>query len=185
MKKINTVIFDRDGVLTFFLFKKVIEAFSKFIPEFTLQEGMSIWESLGKVHGFPKNSEEEILFFDKFWQALADHYTISPKRQAAIQQFNYMEFIDVFPDTLPALRFCKQKNMKVGCYRIFLWPACRNRWNGLTWMPTLMKQSVRPPSASESRLLKLTWHCAKNYASSRKSVCFLMMNKSVWPVQAP
>lgn len=114
MKKINTVIFDRDGVLTFFLFKKGIEAFSKFIPEFTLQEGMSIWESLGKVHGFPKNPEEEMLFFDKFWQALAKHYTISPERQAAMQQFNYMEFIDVFPDTLPALRLCKQKNMKVG-----------------------------------------------------------------------
>ncbi|MDX1838562.1 hypothetical protein DIZ81_11390 [Legionella taurinensis] len=114
MPKINAVIFDRDGVLTYFLFKKGIDAVARYVPGFTLEEGMRVWGALGKSHGFPKNPEEEILFFDQFWQALAQHYTLDPERQTALQQLNYMEFIEVFPDTLPALALCKQKNMKVG-----------------------------------------------------------------------
>lgn len=114
MSKTRAVIFDRDGVLTFFLVQKGIEYISKYIPGFNLQSGLTIWESLGQLHGFPKNPEEEILFFSKFWLALADHYTISPEQQAAIQQINYLEFVDIFPDTLPALELCKQKKMKIG-----------------------------------------------------------------------
>lgn len=114
MPKINAVIFDRDGVLTYFLFKKGVKAIAKYAPEFTLEEGMRIWWMIGKLHGFPKNPEEEALFFEQFWQALAHHYTIDSERKAELHHVNYMEFMEVFPDTLPALALCKQKNMKVG-----------------------------------------------------------------------
>ncbi|MCX6049803.1 MAG: HAD-IA family hydrolase [Chloroflexi bacterium] len=110
---IKAIIFDRDGVLTYFDLKTALAFFQPLVP-LTVEEIADKWRRRGKAIGFPRNLMEEINFFRDFWDAISDELRLASEVRQQLQQFEYTGCIQPFGDARPALIELRQRALPIG-----------------------------------------------------------------------
>ena len=73
---IQAVIFDRDGVLTYFDTRVVMTSLLSILP-LSVEELTERWWAWEHEHGVPTDAEEEARMFTLFWERLADELSLS------------------------------------------------------------------------------------------------------------
>lgn len=111
--KQRAVIFDRDGVLTFFDVEKAVAFFQPLVP-FSLFELAGRWQKWGQKVGFPSNLAEEQAFFHSFWQALQEECNLTEAQYLALDGCNYTDYMGAYPDAIAVLRTLKERDIPVG-----------------------------------------------------------------------
>lgn len=110
---IQAVIFDRDGVLTYFDLEGAIDFFTPILP-LSMPELAQRWQKWGKLVGFPRTVAEEKAFFNGLWDNLSDEFALSDAKRNALYQFDYTSLIRPYPDAKAMLVEAKQQNLLVG-----------------------------------------------------------------------
>lgn len=80
----------------------------------SLWEISARWEDWGSRHGFPRNVDEETVFFEGFWNALADEFSLDAAIRHELHQFDYTSYLAPYPDVLPALQALHAANLRIG-----------------------------------------------------------------------
>src|SRR5262249_54245269 len=111
--RFNTVIFDRDGVLTYFDVEQAISFFKPLVP-MSLYELAQRWQQWGAHIGFPSTIEEEKRFFATFWQQLRQEYEPTETQYQVLLNCNYSDFMRCFPEVPDLLRELKWRGVHVG-----------------------------------------------------------------------
>ena len=73
----QAVIFDRDGVLTYFDPALIGQRLAPLLP-ISVQALVLRWDDWGDLHGFPTTPEEEHELVDLFWRDLSREFDLSP-----------------------------------------------------------------------------------------------------------
>lgn len=87
-KTVQAVLFDRDGVLTYFDLDEAIAFFRPLLP-ISLLEIAARWQAFGDLNGFPRNLAEEKLFFANFWEQLADEFRLTQGQRTVLGRLDY------------------------------------------------------------------------------------------------
>ena len=110
---VRAVIFDRDGVLTYFDIEGAIDFFTPILP-LSMEELAQRWEKWGQRVGFPRTLAEEKAFFNGLWDNLSDEFALSDVKRNTLYQFDYTSLIRPYPDARAMLMEAKQQNLLVG-----------------------------------------------------------------------
>jgi HAD superfamily hydrolase (TIGR01509 family) len=111
MIAVKAVIFDRDGVLTYFDLPTAIAFFQPLLP-LSLDEIAQKWRSRGEQVGFPRTLPEEITFFRGFWDALSNEVALSVEIRQQLQRFDYTSCLRPYPDARPTLLDARRRNLR-------------------------------------------------------------------------
>lgn len=109
----RAVIFDRDGVLTFFDVEKAVSFFQPLVP-FSIFELGGRWQKWGQKVGFPSNLAEEKEFFHSFWKALKEECNLTEAQYLVLDGCNYTDYMGAYPDAVEILRTLRERNVAVG-----------------------------------------------------------------------
>jgi len=112
-KSIQAVIFDRDGVLTYFDTDSLSDYLRPLLPISPFQL-MHDWEQWGEEVGFPRSVPEERLFLESFWNHVGLLYELTQQQTAELHQLEYTNYIRAFPDAPMAILTARRCGMKVG-----------------------------------------------------------------------
>lgn len=110
---IRAVIFDRDGVLTWFDQPSISAYLAARLP-LGLGEVVRRWQQYGSAAGFPRTEAEETAFFAAFWDAIAQELQLTPAIRAELQALDYTRFVQPFPDARPALEAARAAGLRTG-----------------------------------------------------------------------
>jgi HAD superfamily hydrolase (TIGR01509 family) len=108
---IKAVIFDRDGVLTYFNLPTALAFFQPRLP-LSLEEIAAKWRRRGQAVGFPRTVAEELAFFRDFWDAISDEFGLSAEIRQQLQQFEYTQCLRPFPDARSTLLDVRQRKLR-------------------------------------------------------------------------
>ena len=109
----DAVIFDRDGVLTYFAEDEIQAFFASRLP---ISVGTLIgrWQAWGTRVGFPRSTDEEDAFFRGFWNSLADELQLTSAVRTELLTLSYTQFIHPFADARPALVAARAAGLRIG-----------------------------------------------------------------------
>ncbi len=110
---IQAVIFDRDGVLTYFDTRVVMTSLLSILP-LSVEELTERWWQWEHAHGVPTDAEEEARMFTLFWERLADELSLPAGQRAKLHQFDYTTVFRAFPDARPAMAAARAHGLRVG-----------------------------------------------------------------------
>lgn len=113
MMRVKAVIFDRDGVLTYFDVAVATAFFQPLLP-FSLEEIADKWGKWGKKVGFPRNMAEEQRFFRGFWDVIAAELNLSLTIREQLHKFNYTSTMRPFSDVRPILQKLRTHGLRTG-----------------------------------------------------------------------
>ena len=109
----RALIFDRDGVLTYFDLAAAATFFAPLLP-ISVWEMAAQWQEFGETHGFPSSVEAEHTFFAAFWAQMRLRHGLSPAQHDALLALDYTQFVRAFPDARPALHWAHQAGFRTG-----------------------------------------------------------------------
>lgn len=109
----NALVFDRDGVLTYFELAEAAAFFQPLLP-ISIWEMAREWQLFGETCGFPSSVDRERSFFAAFWQQVRARHGLSATQFEALLAFDYTRFVRPFPDARPALRHARQAGYRIG-----------------------------------------------------------------------
>ncbi len=109
--QIKAVIFDRDGVLTYFAVAEAVTFFQPLLP-LSLEKISQQWKQWGKAVGFPQNLTEEKRFFETFWHKISTEYRLSDEARKQLLQVDYALFLRPFSDARPALLEVRRRRVR-------------------------------------------------------------------------
>ncbi len=112
-KAIAAVLFDRDGVLTYFDVEAAVAFFRPLLP-ISLAEIARRWQGLGAGIGFPRNLAEERLFWSNFWEQLGDEFALTAAQRAALGELDYTRFVVPYPEVRSVLAQLRAQNIQLG-----------------------------------------------------------------------
>jgi putative hydrolase of the HAD superfamily len=112
MSNHSAVIFDRDGVLADFDYVGAKKYFNN-LP-ISLYELRLRWQNWGEIYGFPSCLEQEEEFFDMFWNNLGDELQIPDRDLDKFREFNYADYLLLFPDVKNTLFWLRSKGFRIG-----------------------------------------------------------------------
>lgn len=107
------LVFDRDGVLTYFELAEAAAFFRPLLP-MSIWELAREWQLFGEKWGFPTSVDRERNFFAAFWQQVRDRHGLSSAQHEALLVLDYTRFVRPFPDAQPALRHARQTGYRIG-----------------------------------------------------------------------
>lgn len=110
---ITAVLFDRDGVLTYFDVDAAVAFFRPLLP-ISLAEIAHRWQNFGTAIGFPRNLGEERLFWAAFWEQLSNEFTLTGEQRAALADLDYTRFIVPYPEVRAVLAQLRARNIHLG-----------------------------------------------------------------------
>jgi putative hydrolase of the HAD superfamily len=110
---VQAVLFDRDGVLTYFDVESATAFFRPLIP-ITVYELGARWHAMGTAHGFPRNLAEEQAFFARFWQQIGSEFALTPQQFANLETLDYTRFIVPYPEVRMVLEQLRSANIQMG-----------------------------------------------------------------------
>jgi putative hydrolase of the HAD superfamily len=110
---VAAVLFDRDGVLTYFDTGAAAEYFRPLLP-ISIFALAARWQAAGAAYGTPRNLVEERSFFDRFWNELADEFQLDAARREKLVNINYPRFIVPFPEVQATLAKLRGHNLGLG-----------------------------------------------------------------------
>lgn len=113
MPKIQAVIFDRDGVLTYFDFKAAMAYFKQVLP-LSFEELTQRWWAWRDPQAAPSTLSQEQAIFEGFWKRLAEDLQLTPAQQTQLQQFDYTRIVRPYPEVPQVLQTLKQQGLRVG-----------------------------------------------------------------------
>jgi HAD superfamily hydrolase (TIGR01509 family) len=111
--EIEAIIFDRDGVLTYFDTFAVEQRIAPLLP-FSIYELVSRWQTWGNEYGFPGTLEEEDEFFQSFWGHIGAEFELSSSVQESLYSIDYTDFVIAYPDAKAALMTARSQGLAVG-----------------------------------------------------------------------
>ncbi len=111
--KFRAVIFDRDGVLTYFDNAAISQNLAPLLP-ISVQALVLRWNRWGSRVGYPTSLEEEAWSVGRFWRDLCEEYDLSLNVQESLLAVDYTSFMRPFPDALPALEYVRSLGLKTG-----------------------------------------------------------------------
>lgn len=109
----RALLFDRDGVLTYFDVPAATTFFAPLLP-ISVWEIAHAWQQFGARHGFPASPAAERSFFASFWDEIADHYQVAAPVRATLHALDYTRFVCAFPDARPALTLARDAGYRIG-----------------------------------------------------------------------
>jgi putative hydrolase of the HAD superfamily len=109
----RAVIFDRDGVLTYFDVRRAQEFFQPLLP-FSIYELAKRWQQWGGEVGFPTTIEQERAFFASFWRQLHEEFALRDEQYLALDACNYTDFVKPFPEVAEVLKSLKSRGILIG-----------------------------------------------------------------------
>ncbi|WNG35299.1 HAD-IA family hydrolase [Archangium violaceum] len=110
---IHAVIFDRDGVLTYFDFAPAVELFRD-LPQVPFEAVRQRWFSWSRAVGTPRTVEAERQFLAGFWDVLCDEWSLDGRARERFHQFDYTRTIRPFADARPTLLALRERGLRVG-----------------------------------------------------------------------
>lgn len=113
MSKIQAVIFDRDGVLTYFDMRAAMAYFLPLLP-ISLEELTQRWWAWRDLQTAPGSVAAEQVLFAGFWNALANALNLTPAQREKLHQFDYTTVVRPFPEVTAMLQAVKLRGLKVG-----------------------------------------------------------------------
>ncbi len=113
MSKIQAVIFDRDGVLTYFDMRVAMAYFLPLLP-IPLEELTQRWWAWRDSQTAPGSVAAEQVLFEGFWNALADNLNLTPPQREKLHQFDYTTVVRPFAEAPAMLQTIKARGLKVG-----------------------------------------------------------------------
>lgn len=111
--KPQAVIFDRDGVLTYFDVDYAIAFLRPLLP-ISLYELSERWQDWGAKVGFPSTIQQEQEFFAGFWQQMRQECSLTDTQYEELARCNYTDFMRCFPEVPEVLRELKRREIAVG-----------------------------------------------------------------------
>jgi HAD superfamily hydrolase (TIGR01509 family) len=112
-KAVQAVLFDRDGVLTYFDVPAATSFFRLVVP-ISLFELAACWQSFGEAKGFPRSVTEERIFFTKFWNQLTDEFDLQAEQRAVLENLDYTRFIVPYPEVRSVLDQLQTHKIRLG-----------------------------------------------------------------------
>lgn len=109
----RAIIFDRDGVLTYFDMEPAI-AYLEPILQLPIEEIERRWWQWRDPAEAPTDVIAEQALFDGFWSILADDLRLTPAQRERLQQFDYTTVVHAYPDARPALLEARRRGMRIG-----------------------------------------------------------------------
>ena len=113
LNRVDAVLFDRDGVLTFFDTEAATTFFRPLLP-LSLFELAGRWQVYGETVGFPRNLAEERTFFAGFWTLISKEFSLSPDQAAVLAQLDYTRFIVPYPEVCDVLGRLHAAGIRLG-----------------------------------------------------------------------
>lgn len=110
---IQAVLFDRDGVLTYFDVESATDFFRPLMP-LTVFELGERWQAMGAASGFPRNIAEEKTFFARFWQQLSKDFHLTPQQLTTLEALDYTRFIVPYPEVRTVLEQLYSAGIRMG-----------------------------------------------------------------------
>jgi HAD superfamily hydrolase (TIGR01509 family) len=110
---VQAILFDRDGVLTYFDVDAAVAFFQPLFP-ISVFELAARWQTFGAATGFPRSLAEEKDFFTKFWKQLSDEFKLEPVQLAALENLDYTRFVVPYPEVRSVLNYLHAQNIRLG-----------------------------------------------------------------------
>lgn len=110
---IKAVLFDRDGVLTYFDLKGAEAYFRPLFP-ISVYELAARWQQWGAQVGFPRSLAEEQVFLRGFWNRMADEFELAPPQRSQLLALDYARFIVAYPEAAAVLAELKARGLRIG-----------------------------------------------------------------------
>jgi putative hydrolase of the HAD superfamily len=111
--KARAVVFDRDGVLTYFDVPAATDYFRPLLP-ISIFELMNRWQAYGRVTGFPVTLPMEREFFQGFWQQLCQEFNLSPAQARVLYGTDYTRFISAYAEVPGVLAALRTRGIRIG-----------------------------------------------------------------------
>lgn len=109
----RAVIFDRDGVLTYFDLP-ALEAFFRPVVPLTIGEIGARWQRHCAAHTAPGTLADEASFWALFWHGVADELALDESARATLATFDYTRMLRAHDDARPALERARAAGMRTG-----------------------------------------------------------------------
>ncbi|HRI71132.1 MAG TPA: HAD family hydrolase [Polyangium sp.] len=119
---IRAVIFDRDGVLTYFDLVPAMNIIGLF-PGITFDQLRRHWADWYATHETPKTTESERNFLSKFWEHVVETWSIGAETHTYLKTFDYLTMIRAFDDARPTLITLRRQGLKIGVLSNFPLPS--------------------------------------------------------------
>jgi HAD superfamily hydrolase (TIGR01509 family) len=110
---IRAVLFDRDGVLTYFDIAGAASFMRPLLP-ISIFELALRWQAWGDATGFPADLAQERRFFVEFWDQLSVEYGLSPAQRDQLHRFTYASYVAAFADVVPVLAALHARGLRIG-----------------------------------------------------------------------
>lgn len=110
---VEAVIFDRDGVLTFFDLDEAAAYFAPLVP-LSVRELGQAWVDWGRARGFPRSLAAEQTFWRSFWESIGERLALPAATRERLHGFSYTSVVRAFPDARPALELARAAGRKTG-----------------------------------------------------------------------
>ena len=124
---IRAVLFDRDGVLTYFDIEGAASALRPILP-ISIYELAQRWQAWGSAVGFPADLAQERQFFAQFWDHLSETCDLSAEQREQLNRFSYPRYVVAFPDAARRWLRCTAAVCASECCRISRWRVSMPRW---------------------------------------------------------
>jgi putative hydrolase of the HAD superfamily len=110
---VRAVIFDRDGVLTYFD-QPTLRAFFEPLVPLRLDELAARWQAWCSIGASPHTLAEESAYWGAFWDGLAKELGLSEEVRERLRAFDYTTSLRAFPDARTALEEASSCGLKIG-----------------------------------------------------------------------
>lgn len=118
----RAVIFDRDGVLTYFDVRPAMQLVGSLagIQFDQLRRRWSVWCT---SNAKPTTTEGEHRFLSRFWDDVVDACSLGADVRARLRAFDYTTMIRSFDDARPALTALRASGLRIGVLSNFPMPS--------------------------------------------------------------
>lgn len=119
---LRAVIFDRDGVLTYFDVGPAVSLIGSF-PGIQFDRLRQRWTAWCASHETPTTTEKERDFLAKFWDDVGEAWSLGTEVRALLHAFDYTTMIRAFDDSRPALIALRRRGLRIGVLSNFPMPS--------------------------------------------------------------
>ena len=110
---IRAVVFDRDGVLTYFDVSPLAAVLAS-IPRVSMERLYGRWAAWCDAQPVPRTPDEESRFVETFWDDVVAHWNLDATDAATLRAFDFRDVLKPFDDARPILAALRARGIRVG-----------------------------------------------------------------------
>jgi len=119
---IDAVVFDRDGVLTYFDLAGAARYLAPLVP-LSVGAVVARWQICQNAHAAPRSEDDERALWELFWTGLADELGLDADRRRRLLAFDYTRTVRAYPDARPALLALRALGVRRAVFSNFSLPS--------------------------------------------------------------